>query len=235
MTDIEFADDQSKAPSKAEGSQLRVNDVSVQPASKILKTRRPLPNWVYPDWTQTFLPTLTHALFISEDPFQEFKSSSPAFIVIVQQISRLVYPDAPDDISVLVEEVSRVYIGVGVDSIELQQAAQRLTTKKSKIACAVMEEVKHFFKQERYLSHPDQIGHYAKWALRPDGPAFHETPTPITCKVDRSHKQYIVSSQLRVEYFFRQSLTSAPERHVSIALHQSNRKTISLSSEGLNS
>lgn len=56
-----------------------------------------------------------------------------------------------------------------------------------------MEDVKQFFEQPQYANRPDDVKGYARWALLPDGPAFHETPTPITCEVDRDHKNYIVS------------------------------------------
>jgi hypothetical protein len=70
--------------------------------------------------------------------------------------------------------------------------ARRLSAKRSKIATAVMEDVKQFFEQPQY-ENPVDVKGYATWALLPDGPAFHETPTPITCKVERGNKDYIVS------------------------------------------
>jgi len=70
-----------------------------------------------------------------------------------------------------------------------------------------MEDVKLFFEQPRYANCPDEVKRYARWALLPDGPAFHETPTPMTCNVERDHENYIVSlipSQLltRILQFF---------------------------------
>ena len=56
-----------------------------------------------------------------------------------------------------------------------------------------MQEVTRFFEQPQYATHPDRVKAYATWALQPDGPAFREIPTPISCKVERSHKDYIVS------------------------------------------
>ena len=79
-----------------------------------------------------------------------------------------------------------------VNWLELRQAAQRLASKRSKIAAPVLREVKNFFEQDTYVNHPDQIEGYVRWALQPDGPAYHETPTPITCKLERSHQEYIV-------------------------------------------
>jgi hypothetical protein len=91
------------------GSQLSVNNVAAEPAPKFLKAGKGLPHWVHPKWTTIFLPTLSHALFISKRPFQAFKPSSPIFVATVQQILRLVYSHeiyvTKDD--VLVEEVSR--------------------------------------------------------------------------------------------------------------------------------
>ncbi len=90
--------------------QLSVNNMATEAApTKILKTGKGLPHWVHPKWTTIFLPTLSHALFISKRPFQEFKPSSSIFVSTVQQILRLVYSH---DIyvtknDVLVEEVSR--------------------------------------------------------------------------------------------------------------------------------
>jgi hypothetical protein len=68
-----------------------------------------LPDWVHPKWGKTFLPTLTHALFTSKGPFEEFRPSSPAFVATIQEIFRLVYPHVVYDITEsnpLVEEVS---------------------------------------------------------------------------------------------------------------------------------
>jgi hypothetical protein len=97
-TDIETAD---KASFEVEGSRLPVNGLSVQPASKTSKTKPPpLPIWVYPDWTQTLLPTLTHALFVSKNPFQDFKSSSPVFLATFQRVFKLVYPNVMYDANV---------------------------------------------------------------------------------------------------------------------------------------
>ena len=55
-----------------------------------------------------------------------------------------------------------------------------------------MDEVKDLFKQPQYANQAELISAYATWALRPDGPAFHEYPTPMTCKVRRDHADYIV-------------------------------------------
>jgi len=83
-----------------------VDNMVSEAVPNILKARKGLPYWVHPKWTTVFLPTLSHALFISKRPFQEFKLSSPIFVATVQQISRLVYLHDAYDKDV-VEEVSR--------------------------------------------------------------------------------------------------------------------------------
>jgi hypothetical protein len=55
-----------------------------------------------------------------------------------------------------------------------------------------MDEVKRFFEQPPFANQADLIGGYARWALLPDGPAFHEVPAPMTCEVGRDHADYIV-------------------------------------------
>lgn len=65
-----------------------------------------------------FLPTLTHALFTSKDPFEEFWPSSPAFLVTIQEIFRLVYPHIEYDITEndpIVDEVSQLNTCAQVD------------------------------------------------------------------------------------------------------------------------
>lgn len=99
-----------------------------------------------------------------------------------------------------------------------------------------MREVKNFFEQETYVNHPTQVEGYVRWALQPDGPAYHEVPTPITCKFERSHQEYIVSViPMPVLTKISQSLSLAPERHISITLHKQGCEALSSSSRGLGS
>jgi len=97
-----------------------------------------------------------------------------------------------------------------------------------------MGEVKRFFEQDAYVNRPDEVKAYVSWALQPDGPAFHEAPTPSTCTFKRDHQEYIVSphSSSSVDS---QSLALAPKRHVSITYHEQCRKGLSPSSKGLGS
>jgi hypothetical protein len=44
-------------------------------------------------WKKLFLPSLYHALFISEKPFLDFQLDSPKFLMIVQDVFDLAYPN----------------------------------------------------------------------------------------------------------------------------------------------
>jgi hypothetical protein len=94
--------------------------------------------------------------------------------------------------------------------------------------------VKSFFEQDAYVNHPDQVKAYVSWALQPDGPAFHEAPTPITCNFKRDHQEYIVSPHSSSSAGS-QPLALAPKRHISITYHEQCCKALSPSSKGLDS
>jgi 7-cyano-7-deazaguanine synthase in queuosine biosynthesis len=44
-----------------------------------------------PRWTDVFLPSLAHALYISRKPFKHFKTKAPEFLQVVQEIFNLSY------------------------------------------------------------------------------------------------------------------------------------------------
>jgi hypothetical protein len=53
-------------------------------SSEFLKDRR---------WARVFIPTLTHALYISREPFVDFTSDSPKFLETVQRAFDLAFPN----------------------------------------------------------------------------------------------------------------------------------------------
>jgi len=92
---------QPSALVRTERSQIPINP-------KTGRGAKVLPDWVHPKWAKKFLPTLTHALYVSKDPFEDFRSSSPTFTATFEMIFRIVYPNTKYDITqddVLVEEV----------------------------------------------------------------------------------------------------------------------------------
>jgi hypothetical protein len=53
-------------------------------------------------WAHVFMPTITHALYISRKPFVDFTSKSPEFLITMQNALNLSFPNvnfelAPND------------------------------------------------------------------------------------------------------------------------------------------
>ena len=94
-----------------------------------------------------------------------------------------------------------------------------------------MEHVKQFFGQPQFANCPDDVEAYARWALLPDGPAFHATPRPISCTFERGHTDYIVRfipSHLPIYLI----LLLATRGYISIAFHKQSCEVLPSSSTG---
>lgn len=46
-----------------------------------------------PQWSEIFLPSLSQALYVARNPFDDFKKDSPQFIKTVQDIFALSHPE----------------------------------------------------------------------------------------------------------------------------------------------
>ena len=74
-------------------------------AAEFLRDRR---------WANVFIPTITHALYISRDPFLDFTSESPVFLATVQEVFDLSFPNvnfvlvANDPLVVTVQILCRI-------------------------------------------------------------------------------------------------------------------------------
>jgi hypothetical protein len=44
-------------------------------------------------WKEVFIPTITHAFFISDEPFKQFKRESAEFLKTVQDVFDVSFPD----------------------------------------------------------------------------------------------------------------------------------------------
>lgn len=78
----------------------------------------------------------------------------------------------------------------------IPQAYNRIKTRKSKLASDVLAVIQKFFDETAFRDKPEKIRQYVRWALKPDGPAYYESPTPQECKADRTHTDYIVGFTL---------------------------------------
>jgi hypothetical protein len=81
------------------------------------------------------------------------------------------------------------------------QAYQRIKSRKSKLASRILDDVKAFFNKNQFGNQPLKIRDYVCWALKPDGPAYYQSPTPQSNKVNRGHKDYVVSLLVAVVIF----------------------------------
>ena len=68
-----------------------------------------------------------------------------------------------------------------------------MKTRRSKIAGEIRNYIKDFLSKPPYGNQPRAIRDYIHWALRPDGPAYYQTPTPENCTAPRGSDAYIVS------------------------------------------
>jgi len=68
-----------------------------------------------------------------------------------------------------------------------------MKTQKSKVASDVLNIVKKFFEGSEYRNRPDKTWDYVHWALGPGGPAYYETPVPMSCMLRRDDPDYPVS------------------------------------------
>ena len=164
--------------------------------SKSSKLTVELLTWTGDLWKSTFIPTLTHAIFISKEPFVDFKITSLEFLKICQDVLDGVYPHVKhqlspgDDIFVVISLSSDSFTKLSTHTTS--QACERMTVRKSKLATFIMDKVTAFFKGKLYKNHPERIKQYVQWALMPDGPAFYKYPTPQDFVGDRNGPDYIV-------------------------------------------
>jgi hypothetical protein len=70
--------------------QVQIVLAPVQPAKKLAPR---VPDYLSANWAKKFIPSITHALFVSLRPFRDYKMSSPVFIATLQVVFSAVYPD----------------------------------------------------------------------------------------------------------------------------------------------
>ena len=144
-------------------------------------------------WAKVFIPTITHELYTTREPFLDWTPESEIFIATVQRVFNLSFPNVTYTISagdciVLIVCTFSCFITYSMTT----QAYDRLKMRKSKIASSVLALVKEFFDQTAFRDKPEKIHEYVHWAVRPDGPAYYASPTPQDCRVNHSHHDYIV-------------------------------------------
>ncbi|KAI0298193.1 hypothetical protein BC826DRAFT_907194 [Russula brevipes] len=128
-------------------------------------------------WSNNLLPTITHALYSSREPFIHFTADSTIFLATVQKAFDLSFLNFDFKLTLGDPLVTTAY--------------KRLNSRKSKLAAEILKDVKKFFDKTEFLNQPVKIREYVRWALRGDGPAYYQLPTPQSCNVPRDDPGYI--------------------------------------------
>ncbi|KAH9029133.1 hypothetical protein EDB84DRAFT_1562925 [Lactarius hengduanensis] len=122
-------------------------------------------------WTRIFLPTLSHALYISDHPFTDWTRESSALVETVQVVFELSFTNISYTLS-------------AQDGI-VKAAYDRMKTRRSKIASDVLVLVKTFFERAEFQDQPEKIKDYVHWALKSGGPAYYETLSQSPASLER--------------------------------------------------
>ncbi|KAG5640305.1 hypothetical protein DXG03_009295 [Asterophora parasitica] len=103
-------------------------------------------------WAQAFIPTITHALYVSRDPFLDFAAESSTFLATVQEVFDLLFPN--------------VDFALTMDDPLVTTAYKRLNSRKSKLASGILEGVVRFFEGDNFVNQPTKIRDYVCWAIK---------------------------------------------------------------------
>ena len=148
-------------------------------------------------WAKVFIPSLMHALYVSQEPFKDFAADSPVFITTVQTIFDKVFSDANvilsirDSINTTIWRPLLIQTDVGIDSYwPGLQPHQKSMIQARKCHCRFH---KKYFKSLGFNGEPANIQEYVWWALQPGGPAYYAKPTLKDCKVALNHPDFVVS------------------------------------------
>ncbi|KAF8258997.1 hypothetical protein EI94DRAFT_1814165 [Lactarius quietus] len=118
-------------------------------------------------WTNIFLPTLSHVLYVSEQPFKDWAWSSDALRKTVQAVFDISFPNI-------------LYTVAQQDCI-MKAAYDRMKTQRSKITSDVLVLVQLFFNEPKFRKRHKKIRDYVRWALGSGGPAYYKIPVPESC------------------------------------------------------
>ncbi|KAF8235650.1 hypothetical protein L208DRAFT_1538780, partial [Tricholoma matsutake] len=108
-----------------------------------------------PHWANVFIPTITHALYILQEPFLNFTSESPIFLATVQKTFNLSFPN--------------VDLVLTADDPLVVTAYRQINSRKSKLASRILETIIKFFNHDEFINQPEKIRDYVHWAIKGDG------------------------------------------------------------------
>ncbi|KAK7031735.1 hypothetical protein R3P38DRAFT_2925458 [Favolaschia claudopus] len=133
-------------------------------------------------WDLRVLPAVYRGLYLSTDPMSfmakgETDASKAAAVAAVQAIVDEVVPGNS--------------LVVRWGDVVCQRMVCRARERRSAIALHAVEVVDEYFKDTYAFSTVMKVKTYARYAVRPDGPAFYREPTPEYCKCEPSAPGYI--------------------------------------------
>ncbi|KAI9440159.1 hypothetical protein BJY52DRAFT_1195572 [Lactarius psammicola] len=128
-------------------------------------------------WTRIFLPTLSHALYLSDHLFSDWARESSALVKTVQHVFDLSF--------------TNISYTLGPQDGIVKAAYDQMKTQRSKIASDVLSLVKTFFERAEFNGKPEKIREYVHWALCSGGPVYYKNPVPkSTSKLRKGDPNY---------------------------------------------
>ncbi|TEB19316.1 hypothetical protein FA13DRAFT_1802413 [Coprinellus micaceus] len=115
------------------------------------------------EWATTFLPSLTHTLYTSTDPFNDFRAGSTAFRDNCQHLIQEVFPQ----VDYTVAERKDVVVSISY---------ARINERRGRIAKDVLLLIQDYVKTT-FPNHVEAEA-WLDWARHPFGPLFFENPVP---------------------------------------------------------
>lgn len=128
-------------------------------------------------WRTEFLPTLYHPLYVSENPFKDFRKGSDKFLSTLQSIFNLVFPN-------IIYKVSHR------DAITTT-AVKRVMTRRSLIASGIFKKAEELFSSSEFAGNPQKIVSHVHFVLKSNGSLYYAQPTPADCLAKKDEFKYI--------------------------------------------
>ncbi|KAF8263173.1 hypothetical protein EI94DRAFT_1807615 [Lactarius quietus] len=119
-------------------------------------------------WTHTFLPTMNHVLYLSNQPFTDWTFESDTILPTVKTVFNLSF--------------TNITYTLSLQDAVVKAAYNRMKMRRSKIASDVLQLVKTFFEGPQFENRED-IKAYVFWALWSGGPAYYKTPILKSCRL----------------------------------------------------
>ncbi|KAK6996846.1 hypothetical protein R3P38DRAFT_3221315 [Favolaschia claudopus] len=143
---------------------------------------RGLPALVGATWETRYLPAAYRALYCSDSPMTfalrgDTAASKEAAVAAIQAILDSVHPGNS--------------LKLCWDDEVCKRTVARVREERSDIIAYAFQVVEKSFQTKEYLDQPIKIRDEARYASRPDGPAFHRVPTPRDCPCDPTARNYI--------------------------------------------